>query len=69
MNAQILNESDVGFGVNTLEEWTDALIYLLDSSEKRKKMGSNGRKLVKTKYSIDAVIAKLSSYLKMVVSV
>jgi glycosyltransferase involved in cell wall biosynthesis len=69
MNAQILNESKVGFGVNTLEEWTDALIYLLDSSEKRKKMGFNGRKLVEEKYSIDAIMVKLSSYLKIVGSV
>ena len=69
MNAQILNESKVGFGVNTLEEWIDALIYLLDSSEKRKKMGSNGRKLVEAKYSIDAIIGKLSSCLKMLVSI
>jgi glycosyltransferase involved in cell wall biosynthesis len=69
MNAQILNESKVGYGANTLEEWTDALIYLLDSSEIRNKMGSNGRKLVETKYSIDAIIAKLSSCLKMLVGV
>lgn len=69
MNAQILKESRVGFGVNTLEEWTDALICLLDSSEKRKKMGFNGRKLVEAKYSIDAIRAKLSSYLKLVVSI
>ena len=69
MNAQILNESKVGFGVNTLEEWTDALIDLLDSPEKRKQMGFNGRKLLEAKYSIDAIITKLSSYLKMVVSV
>ncbi len=69
MNAQILNESEVGFGVNTQEEWADTLICLLNSSEKRKKMGFNGRKLVEAKYSINAIIGKLSSCLKMVVSV
>jgi len=69
MNAQILNESEVGFGVNTPKEWADALVCLVDSFGERKRMGSNGRKLVETKYSIDAIIEKLSSYLKSVVSV
>jgi glycosyltransferase involved in cell wall biosynthesis len=64
MNAQILGESKVGFGVNTLEEWVDALICLLDSPEQREKMGSNGRKLVEAKYNIKCIVPKLSSYLK-----
>lgn len=67
MNAQILGESKVGFGVNILEEWVDALIYLSNSPEQCEKMGSNGRKLVEAKYSIDAIVPKLSSYLKMMV--
>lgn len=67
MNVQILSESKVGFGVNNLEEWVDALIGLLDSPEQCEQMGSNARKLVEAKYSIDAVVPKLSSYLKMMV--
>lgn len=68
MNAQILGENKVGFGVNTLKEWVDALIYLLDFSEQREKMGANGRKLVEEKYSTDVIVPKLSSCLKMVAS-
>ena len=67
MNAQILSENKVGFGVNSLKDWVDALICLLDSPEQREKMGSNGRKLVEAKYSIDAIVPKLSSYLKAMV--
>lgn len=66
INAQILSESKIGFGVISLKDWVDALIFLLNSPEQRKKMGSNGRKLVEAKYSINAIVPKLSSYFKAI---
>jgi glycosyltransferase involved in cell wall biosynthesis len=54
-NHEVLNSADVGFGAANELEWYDALKLLGSDAELRESMGSAGRKLVETDYSIEAV--------------
>lgn len=58
MNSQLLAESDIGLGVNSLEEWVDGIQRLIDNPNLRFAYGENGRQLVVDKYSLQACSAK-----------
>ncbi|MDE2420945.1 MAG: glycosyltransferase family 4 protein [Gammaproteobacteria bacterium] len=55
MNAEIIRQADVGFGVSNPDEWMTALEALMDSEGTRRLLGSNGRQLVEQYYSLDAI--------------
>ena len=51
MNKELLSLAQIGFGANTLHEWTDCLQIIFSDTEQAQKMGSQGRLLVENKYS------------------
>ena len=58
MNLDILRMDDVGFGVNTHDDWLFALDALVDNAELRRDMGSRGRQLVEQQFSLKIVTAQ-----------
>lgn len=54
VNCDIIKDGENGFLASSQEEWLDKLSALIESSELRAKLGSNGRKTVEEKYSVKA---------------
>ncbi|MDB5228479.1 MAG: glycosyltransferase [Bacteroidota bacterium] len=51
---RIITDNENGFLVKTDEEWIDKLKYLIDNPQERKRLGTNARQTVVTKFSIEA---------------
>ncbi|MDO8525729.1 MAG: glycosyltransferase family 4 protein [Candidatus Omnitrophota bacterium] len=52
MNSEIIKEGSNGFFASTVDEWCDKLSLLIESPDRRRQMGSFGRKTVVDKYSL-----------------
>lgn len=63
MNKDILDRGDIGYGPNSLDEWHDALIGLLDDHDARTRMGNNARAIVEAEYSLKKIGPKLANFL------
>jgi glycosyltransferase involved in cell wall biosynthesis len=68
MNHEILRLREVGLGVRTAQEWTDALEALMTDAASRDRMGTNGRLVAAERFSLEvaakqwlAVMANLST--------
>lgn len=55
MNAEVLGASEVGIAPTTAAQWEDAIRFLLENESVGKALGSNGRRLVEERYSLDVV--------------
>lgn len=64
MNEEVLREDNFGFGVENMEQWSEALKALINNENLRKSMGRKGRKVVLSKYSVDVIGTKLAEVLK-----
>lgn len=54
VNMEIIQDSENGFLASNITEWVEKLSLLIDSDELRKTIGSNGRKTVVSKFSVEA---------------
>jgi len=63
---EIITDGVNGFLVDNEEEWIDKLGVLLKDADLRKKMGENGRKVIKEKFTYDINAPKFIDILKMV---
>ena len=67
MNAELLNQGDIGYGPKSREEWSEALVTLLRNRSYCRFLGQNGRLLAENCYSLDSVsdrwVAVLSDWL------
>ncbi|MGZ4054303.1 MAG: glycosyltransferase family 4 protein [Bacteroidia bacterium] len=54
VNSEIINDGVNGFLAKTEEEWVTKISQLIDSFEMRKKLGSNARKTVEERYSVES---------------
>lgn len=61
VNTEIISDGDNGFLAATEEEWINKISLLIESFELRKKLGSNGRKTVIDRYSLES---QKNNYLK-----
>jgi len=54
VNTEIITDGVNGFLAGTEEEWINKLSQLIESFELRKKLGSEGRKTVEERYSVES---------------
>lgn len=69
VNVEIVDNNKCGYLASSADEWRDALISLLSSSEKRKECGAAGRHAVETKYCVQAQVAKLAKLFRDIAKV
>jgi len=67
MNAEVLEKGEIGIGVNTHQEWVEALEALLESPELRRRMGENGRVVAERDFSTQVLAPRLAETLSGVV--
>jgi len=57
VNAQLLNQDEIGIGVLKSDQWVEALEFLLSDPTSRHRMGANGRALAVAEYSLPKIAA------------
>jgi glycosyltransferase involved in cell wall biosynthesis len=67
MNAEILDQAEVGYPATNLADWIDQILLLLQDSEKAALLGRNGRRLVESKYDLKKIAASLATIIKQYV--
>lgn len=66
VNNEIIHEGINGFLANTEQEWIEKISRLIDSAELRKKIGSEARKTVVERYSVESQKNNYLQYFKEV---
>ena len=61
MNREVLAMGDIGRAASTLDQWTDALIDLVDSTQARQQLGARGRTVIEERFSVDAIVPQLAA--------
>jgi len=56
MNKELFDAADIGYGVRTPSQWSEAIEALIIDSGSRYSKGANGRDLVKKGYSLESAI-------------
>jgi glycosyltransferase involved in cell wall biosynthesis len=64
MNAEILQQGEIGFGATDQAEWVDALETLLASPELGASMGQAGRAVAELHYSLEVLAPRLAKILR-----
>jgi glycosyltransferase involved in cell wall biosynthesis len=64
MNLKILAEAEVGFGVNRLGEWYEAMHALYLDYQTRRRFGDNGLRLVRDRYSVEKYAPEILEILR-----
>jgi glycosyltransferase involved in cell wall biosynthesis len=64
MNSEVLGRGEIGLAATTMDEWVDALDWMLSNPAKADAMGRRGRDLVVSSYSVDCLAPRLASMLK-----
>lgn len=64
MNAEILKRGCIGCGVSNTDEWIQALECLIDTPALRYSMGSAGRRVIETSYSVNVLAPRLACLLE-----
>ena len=54
INTEIISHRENGLLASTDDEWFDALCYLIDHPEERKRMGQNARQTIIDFYSVES---------------
>ena len=67
MNADLLAEAQIGFSSQTDEEWVESLTALIDDDALARRMGTNGRVLAESTYSVDHIADRLGTLLRSVI--
>ncbi len=62
-NIEIVKEGDSGFFTDTVDEWIDVLIRLIQNNDLCMQMGQAGRKIVEEKYSTAKTVDTLENIL------
>ncbi|HUW29072.1 MAG TPA: glycosyltransferase family 4 protein [Sulfuriferula sp.] len=60
MNAEVLTLGELGIGATTKKQWIDGLIALLENKTLRARLGSEGRRVVESSFSIHVVAPQLA---------
>lgn len=68
MNLEVMKLGDVGFAVNTVGEWADALIALYENPVQRRLMGSLGRTIFENYFSRKIVTKALAEIFRELVA-
>jgi len=69
INRNLLVEDDIGFAVNTNDEWEEKLSMLIEDYNLRAKLGLNARKIAVEKYSLEKSCEKFCSIVKSIQNV
>lgn len=64
MNAEVLALGELGIGATTERQWIDGLVTLLESSAMRERFGVEGRRVVESFFSIQAIAPRLARSLR-----
>lgn len=68
MNKDVLSFKNIGYAANSMTEWSENIISLLDQKNLACEYGKNGREVVECHYSVKVIAPKLANYLKGMVS-
>jgi len=60
MNVDVLSQAKAGFSAQGNAEWIESVFYCLDNPQRAKKLGSNGRALIESRYSLTRVASLLA---------
>jgi glycosyltransferase involved in cell wall biosynthesis len=60
MNNEVLSHGRCGFAAETLGQWSESLAQLYEEESLRAAMGTVGRGVVETRYSVPVVAAKIA---------
>jgi glycosyltransferase involved in cell wall biosynthesis len=63
MNADVLKLGQIGYGPNSLSEWSDMLMHLVEDDKARLNLGLNGREIAVNKFSVATLAPRLAQYL------
>lgn len=63
MNAEVLAHDEVGLAATSLDEWHDALDYLVRSPQVRGEMGAKGRTVIEQYYATRVLAPQLARHL------
>ncbi len=66
MNADLLNRASIGLGAETTDQWTGALLALVDDGDLAQRCGRAGRALVESTFTVERVAAQLASVLRTI---
>jgi glycosyltransferase involved in cell wall biosynthesis len=66
MNKEILEQSEVGIGIESELEWGVAIEYLILNPKLRQEMGGKGRLLVNNKYCLGVAEEKWRTVINLV---
>ena len=66
MNREVLGLGRVGYGAETLSQWSEALDALLSDGEAAKRMGHTGREVVLQHFSVAVITPKLAALMRQV---
>ncbi len=66
VNQKMIRQGVNGFLASNTQEWVNAFEELSSDSEKRKRMGNMGRKIVEKEYSLQVTAPKLASLLSKI---
>ncbi|MFM5906962.1 MAG: glycosyltransferase family 4 protein [Novosphingobium sp.] len=64
MNAEVLARGNVGFGAAHNDEWTEAIVSLIDDPKHGRMLGAEGRKVIEAHYALKSVAPRMADYLK-----
>lgn len=66
MNAEVLEQGEVGFGASNESDWVDSLDALLQNPDLRMRIGAAGRDVVVKNYSVEVLAPRLAKTLHSV---
>lgn len=64
MNAEVLALGGVGLSAVTMDQWVDTLLALLENAKLRACMGTAGRRVVETYFTLEVLAPKFADVLK-----
>ncbi len=67
-NLSVIRDGETGYFARDAEQWRTRLEELLDSAEKRERMGRAARRVVEDHYSLSAAVPRLAEIIRRVVS-
>lgn len=67
MNADVLKSAEAGLSAESVKDWVDCLLGLLDNQGEAHSRGRAGRQLVERDYSLPVIASRLSAIVKEVV--
>ena len=64
MNADVLKLGEIGGGADTVAEWVEELVHLVEDDAARVRLGRNGRQIAEREFSVASLAPRFAGYLR-----